>query len=407
MRTKSNTAVATSPAAMGKALVLLATSCAALSGQSTIPAARRGASLTASHRRSVRTMMVHRGGGEKLRPTMALHYRDGDEDQSSEMRAANRDAVAEASTTATPSKSGVDPAAASTPTPSTPTGHRVSTHFILAPIVRLMPMPSMTMVRVKPSTASSSSKEEDERQVVMDEYLEYVERRYARMHPKHHGEHAVRPKPRVVFDFHLPRKIFLSTLALHRSPPLTASTQQPQQEQQQPTTTTTASATTGYAVAAARQAEDVDDDDDPLNALGLTNLASARLRERLSLHVPRGLRDEASFLHHCIHPLSDHASSRAKGAAAAAALAVDAGGRTSSYIALSFAAQFKLLVATLGRIASAFVTTMRIMTAFGSRAFSEILNKGGFKNSLRMMSVASVAILFMFRPLFRGAMKQG
>lgn len=379
---QTKTIAATSPAAMGKALVLLATSCAALSSGPPIPVGRRG--IVSQQQRSAAQHSVTKagrfhqmnGGSNAPHSMVALHYRDGDEDQPLNMQAANINAVNSASTSAT-------------------------------------------------------------EQLVMDEYLEYVERRYSRMHPKHRPQQPTSSKnitrPRVVLDFDLPRKIFLSTLAFHRSPPspLASLGQLRRLSRQavvlslkQPTVASTDSYDRAAAVSA-RHVPQEDEEEDPLNVLGLSSLASARLRQRL--HVPREFRDEymqltttsasaVNFINHYMH-LSDHtpkasspATSAATGATAAtneAEAVVNLGGRTSSYISLSFTVQFQLLLATLNRIASAFVHTIKIMTAFSSRMFSEILDKGGFGHSVRMMSVTSVAILFMFKPLFQGAFKQG
>eukprot|EP00571_Detonula_confervacea_P009595 CAMPEP_0172316562 /NCGR_PEP_ID=MMETSP1058-20130122/28673_1 /TAXON_ID=83371 /ORGANISM="Detonula confervacea, Strain CCMP 353" /LENGTH=452 /DNA_ID=CAMNT_0013030901 /DNA_START=74 /DNA_END=1432 /DNA_ORIENTATION=+ len=431
MKQTNKTIAATSPAAMGKALVLLATSCAALSSGPSIPAGRRGVASqqrsAAQHSGTVggRFQQLNNDGARATHSMVALHYRDGDEDQPLDMQAANQGAVASASNSAAEM--------------ATPTSHAVSrTHFnlFMFPITRRLMMPSMPAMPSMPQEASK----EDEQQLVMDEYLEYVERRYSRMHPKHRPQQPkgssrasrVNMRPRVVLDFDLPRKIFLTTLALHRVPSPLASLgqrirQPPVVPSPKPKQPTVSDAYDRAAAATARQqASDTRDqeEEDPLNVLGLSSLASARLRQRL--HVPRDLRDEymqltssrasaVNFINHYMH-LSDHTPKTTSPTSTAVTGAstntqdnevAAEGGRTSSYISLSFTVQFQLLLATLHRIALAFAHTIKIMTAFGSRMFSEILDKGGFRHSLRMMSVTSVAILFMFKPLFRGALKQG
>jgi len=256
----------------------------------------------------------------------------------------------------------------------------------------------------------------------MDEYIEFAEKRYSRMHPEYHAKQQHKKqarqgsnqqgdgrRPRVMLDFTLPRKIFMLTLSLHRSAPLTIL----------PTVASSSSSSEPKPTQ-----EDIDEEEDPLNVLGLSGLASARLRQRL--HVPRDLRDEhmliasstqsaVNFLTYCVntgrplvhvHPSADGKEVSSSSSPSSAAAAAD-GGRTSSYIALSFPAQFKLLVNTMRRLVVAFVRTTRITTAFAKRACEEILNKGGFRNTVQLASVASVAIIFMFKPLFKGAMKQG
>lgn len=246
----------------------------------------------------------------------------------------------------------------------------------------------------------------------MDEYIEFAEKRYSRMHPEYHARRS-QPKhqqkqvrqakgqqvadgrrPRVVLDFALPRKIFMETLSLHRCTPFAILPTKPSSSSEPKPT----------------QEEIEDEEEDPLNVLGLSGLASARLRQRL--HVPRDLRDEhmllasstqsaVNFLTYCVNtgrPLVHaHPSAEGKEVSSSSAAAAADGGRTSSYIALSFPAQFKLLVATMRRLVVAFVRTTQIMTAFAKRACEEILNKGGFRNTVQLASVASVAILFMFK----------
>lgn len=87
-------------------------------------------------------------------------------------------------------------------------------------------------------------------QVDMDEYLEYVEKRYSRMH-----QTTTVSRPRVVLDFHLPQKILISALVLCFSKTLPK---------------TSPNSIGKY------------DRKDPLQTLGLSGLASAHLRQRLN-----------------------------------------------------------------------------------------------------------------------------
>lgn len=326
---------------------------------------------------------------------VALHYRDGDADQPLDMQANNQRSI--------------DEAAASKEVATPTRDSRQQHHFgVSMPQFMLFALPSIKVVM--PSTPPPSK--EDEQQIVMDEYIEYYERRYSRLHPEHR-RHARRQNhqtpsfPKVVMDFPLPRNIFLSMLALHNNRSPTASSTHPK---------------TSAASAPEAEGDDTEEEEDPLNRLGLSSLASARLRQRLQ--VPVDLRDEhtlltsgttsaVNFYHSMMHHNSSPTRRSSVAASAAAtttggAVASSAeGGRQSSYIGLSFPGQVQLLVKTMLRLTLAFKNTIKILTAFASRMFSEVLEKGGFRHSVRMMSVASVAVLLMFRPLFKGAMRQG
>ena len=140
--------------------------------------------------------------------------------------------------------------------------------------------------------------------------------------------------------------------------------------------------------------------EDPLNVLGLSNLASARLRQRL--HVPRDLRREVSLLttstenavnlfnHYVRTPTSNNSTP------------IQIGGRLAAFVSLSFLGQLKLMINTLITFTKALITSLKIMANFASRAIPEILNNGGFGHSVRMVSVVSIAIILMFRPLLKG-----
>mmetsp|Transcript_27125 Transcript_27125/g.44499 ORF Transcript_27125/g.44499 Transcript_27125/m.44499 type:complete len:241 (-) Transcript_27125:149-871(-) len=139
---------AMSAASMGRVVVLLATSCAAFQSRHSI-----ASSVTRPHLRSAASSSrfqdwtSHRHGFDR---NGALRYRDGDEDQPIDMQIANAGAVAQQVSTGANGR-------ASTPTRS----------WVFP--VRLLP-------------SSSATTEIDERQVAMDEYLDYVEKRYSRLH---------------------------------------------------------------------------------------------------------------------------------------------------------------------------------------------------------------------------------
>jgi len=264
---------------------------------------------------------------------------------------------------------------------------------------RLVSLPQLTFLN--PKTASGPVNDE---QSVMDEYLEYVDRRYSRIHEKTAAASSSRQRrPRVVLDFQLPRKIFFSTLAVHQRGQNSSATTAASISA---STTTTMTASSPQALA-------------ELNALGLSDLASARLRQRLQ--APRDLRDEftaASYLlDHLPSPSFEAAlASHMQGASPSPAPVLSSsttttvaqptvGGRVSSFSNLGAVAQFQLMMQTLSKFFRAFVTSIKIMGNFASRVIPEILEKGGFRHSCKMMSAASLALLFMFKPLFRGAMK--
>jgi len=257
---------------------------------------------------------------------------------------------------------------------------------------RIVSLPQLTFLR-RPV--------DDDQQSVMDDYLEYVDRRYSRIHGTTSGSSSSRRRrPGVVLDFQLPRKIFFATLALH------------QRGQNLSATKATAASTATMVTTTSPQALA------ELNALGLTDLASDRLRQRLQ--APRDLRDEftaASYLLDYLPSPSFEAAfaTHMQRASPAPAPVVTGstttvaqpvvGGRISSFANVGPVAQYQLMVQTLRKFLQAFVTSMKIIGNFASRVIPEILEKGGFRHSVRMMSVATLALLFMFKPLFKGAMK--
>ena len=126
------------------------------------------------------------------------------------------------------------------------------------------------------------------------------------------------------------------------------------------------------------------------------------------MSLTSGTTNAVNFINHIVHLNDVPVILSPKKTAADKAVTADMeGGRTSSYTSLSFTAQFKLLFSTLRNVTLAFVNTMQILTSFASRMVSEVLDKGGFRRSIRLMSIVPIMLVFMFKPLFRGAMKQG
>lgn len=280
-----------SVASMGRAVVLLATSCAAFrSSHSIAPSA-----MTRSQPRRIARALTPCG--------TTLQYRNGDEDQPIDMRIANAGAVAEHVVSRT---SDANKGVSSRPT-----------RRWLFPVL----------------ASSSATSDIDEEQLAMDEYLDYLGRRYNRLHQDEAT--ASTSRPRVILDFRPPRKLFLSTLA--RDSPTSAPS----------------------------MARCEDHHSDPLYILGLSGLASARLRPRL--HEPCVVRDNDR------HPLRTEPRT----------------GNSLSNQSSPRPLQFQLIK-----------TLQRIMANFASlRIIPGLLEKGG-------LTVASLAILFLFRPLLKGAFTQ-
>jgi hypothetical protein len=213
-----------------------------------------------------------------------------------------------------------------------------STQSVVKPID--LPVTSPHRRRTAPSVV------QDE-QIVMDEYLEYVEKRYSRMHRRKNS--IVKP-----MAFIFPTKI--SALVYPASV-----------------------------------------DNEALQALGLAGFVSERLRMRL--HAPREFRNEHESAVNFFHYFTP------KEAEKSTAVSSVASGRLAPHVSLSFAAQFSLMMESLRKVLTAYVTSLKVMGSFFARAVPAVLDKGGLRHSVRMMSVASVAILLMFRPLFKGFMK--
>lgn len=318
-----------SAASMGKALVIFATSCAALSSQPTRTSTSTPSPIHHHGKGRFRGSLIsHRN--DKIECTVALNYRDSDEDQPASFQFANDKALA----SAIASNKKVNTSA------STPT--------------RWISIPEFT-------SRFPQAGPQDEQQENMDEYLEYVEKRYSRMNRR-----STVSKP---LEFHFPGKSLIFTYFFHSESPATAPTEK-----------------------------------DPLDVLGLGSLASERLRQRL--HVPREFRDEMSSLFSStetavlllspliLRKLPSNTSAN-----------TEIGGRLASSVSLSFVSQLQLMMNSFKRLTAAFVTALKIMANFSSRVMTQILDNGGIRHTVRMASVASFAILLMFRPLFKGALK--
>lgn len=187
-------------------------------------------------------------------------------------------------------------------------------------------------------------------QIVMDEYLEYVEKRYSRIN----RINSISKPTASVF----PTKM-ISTI-VHQTPV----------------------------------------DNEALQALGLTGLISERLRTRL--HAPREFRNEHESAVNFFHYFSPKEAEKTSAVAESSV----SSGRLAPHVSLSFAAQFALMMESLRKILTAYMTSLKVMGSFFARAVPAILEKGGLQHSVKMMSVASLAVLLMFRPLFKGFMKQ-
>lgn len=327
MRRDRNKPNAMSAASMGKALVLIATSCAALSNQP----------MSVTRHGSVQSTRVRLNGrlSNRKERSVKLNYRDSDEDQPITFRVANDELVA----TAFASKKSNKPSPSST---------------------RWLSVQELTSNLARPRQSIHDKQQEN-----MDEYLEYVEKRYSRIHRRSSA-----PKQKN----HFPGKSLISTFVLQSGDNLSSPSPSPSTE------------------------------DDPLNALGLSSLASSRLRQRLN--VPREFRDEHSALTFSTETVVLLLSPLlANNPLSTMNNITEIGDRLAPSTSLSFTRQFQLTLHTMKRATEAFVTVSRILANFTARAIPKIIEKGGFRHSIRMASAASFAILLMFRPLFRVAMK--
>jgi hypothetical protein len=172
-----------SAASIGQALVILAGSCAAFSGSGSSSSA--SSSSCPSHYIMCDAIQSPRGVGEQRSTSItALRYRDLDDDHSVDVRAIHDDASQVSSTITQTARRG---------TTSTTASSWLSIPSIL------------------PQKRQAPSNSQDEQQVVMDEYLEYVERRYSRMRM-----HSRKPKVELTVRrlFMLTRTVLLAFVAL-------------------------------------------------------------------------------------------------------------------------------------------------------------------------------------------------
>ncbi len=296
---------AISAAAMGRTLVILATSCAAFQGGADHAPSRRLAMTSPHHRSAVvgdANAIDRRGPRSRSRTgsRTVLQYRRGDDDQPMDMQLANDRAVAR---------------------------HHVASTSII----------------------DTNGRQQDD----MDEYIEYLERRYSRIHGTRESNNA---RPRVLLDLELPRKIFMATLSMHTP-------RVPQVVTSAPSPSSTCSR---------------EGDGSTLKILGLTSLASARLRQRL--HAPPST------------AVTSRVGTTSPSSSQAACI------RTST--------QSKTLIPTIPtiqRVVNTASSSLRIITNFISlRIIPELLERG------TGLSLASFAILLLVRPLLRGALfRQG
>ena len=237
MTTKSNRArrapakPSLSAISLGRALLLYASATTALNASR--PVTNRS---TRTSRESARSARRSRRPLDQIatRPSVELHYRDGNEDQSAEMRSSGiaavenvEDAVRQESAAA---EGGAAPQSA-----TSPRGYFTLFSATLPNIVRLPP-----------------ATEIDERQAEMDDYVKFAAARYSRLHAGESDREKSSVEQSGPIDPSLTKKIFFSTLAIQRKSFKPMMEGRPREE-------------------------------DPLQVLGLSGLASERLKQRLHL----------------------------------------------------------------------------------------------------------------------------
>lgn len=307
---------------------------------------------------------------------MGLHYRDGNEDQTAEMRSSSIAAIEEAVR-----QRSAAAAAEVSATPQSVTSPRCSGYFTLFSIT----FPNI--VRLPPAT------EMDERQAELDEYVKFAAARYSRLHAGESdreksdvNQSGRERRPKTILDLSLPRKVFFSSLAIQRRPVNPMVEGHPQEE-------------------------------DPLQVLGLSGLASERLKQRLHLKRDPDLPSiDAAYQMLSQRMMAATASTPAAPSEwlvpVPSPLSPDPlrttaeGGRTTSYVSASPLSQLRLLISTMKSFAAALAETSAILGRFFVSVVREVLNKGGFRHSLRMMSVASVALVLMIKPIMHSSMSQ-
>ena len=382
MGTKSNRArrasarpSSLSAMSLGRALLLCASATTALNAyrpvtvRSNRATPRESAKPTRRSRRPIDQIAPY--------PRVGLYYRDGNEDQSAEMRSSSVAAVEEAI-----SQSQRSAAVEASATPQSVTSPRCSGYFTLFSIT----IPNI--VRLPPT-----ANEVDERQAELDEYVKFAAERYSRLHAGESREKSGvnqggrERRPRSILDLSLPKRMFFSFLAVQTS------SVKPVVEGGHP------------------------QEEDPLQVLGLSGLASERLKQRL--HLKRDLdfpSVDAAYQMLSQRMMATTASTPAEPSEWLVPVpspsspdplrTATEGGRTTSYVSASPLSQLQLLISTLKSFAAALAETTAILWRFAVRVVREVLDKGGFRHSLRMMSVASVALVLMIKPIMQSSMSQ-
>lgn len=370
---RASTKPSLSAMSLGRALLLCASATTALNAsrpvtvRSNRTSRRESAKSTRRSRRPIGQIAPY--------PSVGLYYRDGNEDQTADMRSSSVAAVEKAIR-----QSKRSAAVEVSATPQSVTSPRCSGYFTLFSIT----FPNV--VRLPPAT------EIDERQAQLDEYVKFSHARYSRLHAGESREKSdvnrsgPKRRPRSLLDLSLPKKMLFSFLAVQTRSVKPMVEGHPQEE-------------------------------DPLQVLGLSGLASERLKQRL--HTKRDL-DLTSV------DVAYQLLSQRMMAATASTPAVPSewlvpvtsppspdplrtateGGRTTSYVSASPLSQLRLLISTLKSFTAALAETTAILWRFAVRVVREVLAKGGFRHSLRMMSVASVALVLMIKPIMQSSMSQ-
>jgi len=299
--------------------------------------------------------------------TTILYYRDGDDDQPLTMQAANQSAVDEAVVM----MKGGDGASPSVGTSTqefvtTPSGHPnlpimilLSSRFaksILPTAIR-----SITTI-ASPLLRDEQQLNQSKEQLVMDEYLEFVQRRYNRLHiiTTSTSKQTQSILPSSSSSSH--QRLMLS----HR--PLSLLSQP-----------TARSPSISRRIAASNVSVEKKLEEDPLQALGLSGLASDKLRQRLHVHVQPTT--SVAFVN---HPMTTQDTTAATTTTAAEAASTN----VTSFID-GARRQMKHLLESLHRIIYSVLYTF-------------LVEGGGLRHSARILSVISVVLVaFVSRHVFK------
>ena len=312
--------------------------------------------------------------------TTILYYRDGDDDQPLTMQAANQSAVDEAVVR----MKGGDGASPSVGTSTqefvtTPSGHPNLPIMILLSsrfAKSILPTAIRSITTIASPLLRDEQLNQSKEQLVMDEYLELVQRRYNRLHiittststPKQtqsissssSSSHQRPSKPN--------NNIFLSRLTLSHRPLSLFS---------QPTTSTPSSSSRRIASNDVSGENKVEED--PLQALGLSGLASDKLRQRLHVHV-----QPTTSIAFVNYPMTTQDTTAATTTTAAEAASTS----VTSFID-GARRQMKHLLESLHRIIYSVLYTF-------------LVEGGGLRHSARILSVISVVLVaFVSRHVFK------